>query len=94
MQSAYGIPVEGALRAPYSRVFGAFFNSDENPVFARLEVRQALSLAVDRTNIVNNVLGGYATPLTGPVLLQTKYLRTKGGLEMKRPACGRTKMRT
>ncbi len=67
VQSAYGIPVEGTLRAPYSRVFGAFFNSDENPVFARLEVREALSLAVDRTNIVNNVLGGYATPLTGPV---------------------------
>jgi len=67
IQSAYGIPVKGALRSPYSRVFGAFFNSDENPVFARLEVREALSLAVDRTRIVNEVLGGYATPLTGPV---------------------------
>jgi len=67
IQSAYGIPVDGALRAPYSRVFGAFFNSDENPVFARLEVREALSLAVDRNRIVTDVLGGYATPLTGPV---------------------------
>lgn len=67
IESAYGIPVAGALRAPYSRVFGAFFNSDENPVFARLEVREALSLAVDRDRIVNDVLGGYATPLTGPV---------------------------
>ena len=67
IQSAYGIPVKDALRAPYSRVFGAFFNSDENPVFARLEVREALSLAVDRNRIVNEVLGGYATALTGPV---------------------------
>ncbi|MES2668228.1 MAG: peptide ABC transporter substrate-binding protein [Patescibacteria group bacterium] len=67
IQSAYGIPVEGALRAPYSRVFGAFFNSDENPIFARLEVRQALATAVDREKIVDEVLGGYATPLTGPV---------------------------
>lgn len=67
IQSAYGIPVKDALRSPYSRVFGAFFNSDENPVFARLEVRQALSLAIDRNRIVNEVLGGYATPLTGPV---------------------------
>lgn len=67
IESAYGIPVTDALRSPYSRVFGAFFNSDENPVFARLEVREALSLAVDRTRIVNEVLGGYATPLTGPV---------------------------
>lgn len=67
IESAYGIPVQGALRAPYSRVFGAFFNSDENPVFARLEVREALSVAVDRERIVDQVLGGYATPLTGPV---------------------------
>lgn len=67
IESAHGIPAKGALRAPYSRVFGAFFNSDENPVFARLEVRQALSFAIDRARIVNEVLGGYATPLTGPV---------------------------
>ncbi|MDQ1299486.1 MAG: peptide/nickel transport system substrate-binding protein [Patescibacteria group bacterium] len=67
IQSAYGIPVKDALRSPYSRVFGAFFNSDENPVFARLEVREALSLAIDRNRIVTEVLGGYATPLTGPV---------------------------
>ena len=67
VQSAYGIPEKGALRAPYSRVFGAFFNSDENPVLASLEVRKALSFAVDRAKIVNGTLGGYATPLTGPV---------------------------
>jgi peptide/nickel transport system substrate-binding protein len=67
VESAYGIPVAGALRAPYSRVFGAFFNGDENPVLARAEVREALSLAVNRSRIVNDILGGYATPLTGPV---------------------------
>lgn len=67
IESAHSIPAEGALRAPYSRIFGAFFNSDENPVFARAEVREALSLAVDRERIVTEVLGGYATPLMGPV---------------------------
>lgn len=67
IQSAYGIPEKNALRAPYSRVFGAFFNGDENPVLAALEIRKALSLAVDRGRIVNEVLGGYATPLTSPV---------------------------
>lgn len=67
VESAYGIPADDALKAPYSRVFGAFFNSDENPVFARLEVRKALSLAVDRERIVRDLLGGYATALTGPV---------------------------
>ena len=67
VETAYGIPVPDALRAPYSRVFGAFFNSDENPTFAQIELREALSIAVDRQKIVDQVLGGYATPLTGPV---------------------------
>lgn len=67
IQSAYGLPLPGALRAPYSRVFGAFFNGDENPVFARVEVREALSIALDRNRIVNEVLGDYATPLASPV---------------------------
>jgi len=67
IESAYGISVDQALSAPYSRVFGAFFNPDENPALARLEVREALSLAIDRTHIVDSVLGGHATPLLGPV---------------------------
>ncbi len=67
VQSAYGLPLPGALRVPYSRVFGAFFNGDENPVFAQTDVRKALSIAVDRARIADSVLGGYATPLAGPV---------------------------
>ncbi|MBU2220650.1 peptide ABC transporter substrate-binding protein [Patescibacteria group bacterium] len=67
VESAYGINTPGALRVPYSRVFGAFFNADENPVFAQAEVREALSLAIDRRTLVSTALGGNATPLFGPV---------------------------
>ncbi len=67
VQSAYGIPGTGAHTAPYSRVFGVFFNPNQNPAFARLEVRKALSLALNRDSIVNDVLGGFANPLIGPV---------------------------
>lgn len=67
IESAYGIPAKNVLRAPYSRVFGAFFNGDENPVLAKAEVREALSLAVNRSRIVEDILSGYATPLMGPV---------------------------
>lgn len=67
VQSAYGVPSKEALTAPYARVFGVFFNPDENQVYARLEVRKALSLAIDREALVQNVLGGYATPIMGPV---------------------------
>ncbi|HEX5774433.1 MAG TPA: ABC transporter substrate-binding protein [Candidatus Paceibacterota bacterium] len=67
IESAYGIADDRALRAPYARVFGVFFNETAEPVLANLEVRKALSLAIDRTRIVNEVLGGYGTPLTGPL---------------------------
>jgi peptide/nickel transport system substrate-binding protein len=73
VESAYGLPAAAGdagthtLEAPYSRVFGVFFNATQEPLFAHKEVREALSLAVDRDTIVNQVLGGYATPLSGPV---------------------------
>lgn len=67
IQSAYGVPKENALTAPYARVFGVFFNVNQNPLFANIEVRKALSIAVNRDYIVEEVLGGYGTALAGPV---------------------------
>jgi len=67
IDSAYGIPTKGALSAPYSRVFGVFFNGSENPALARIQVRKALSVAIDRDAIIENILGGYATAAYGPV---------------------------
>lgn len=67
VESAYGVPSKGALTAPYARVFGVFLNPSEKQVYARIEVRKALSLALDRQNIVDTVLGGYATAIMGPV---------------------------
>jgi peptide/nickel transport system substrate-binding protein len=65
--SAYDVSTSGALTAPYARVFGVFWNPGEKQVYARAEVRKALSLALDRNAIVTKVLGGYATPIMGPV---------------------------
>lgn len=67
VQSAYGIPKEGVKTAPYARVFGVFFNSDGEPALKDEGVRKALSLAIDRTALTQQVLGGYATPLAGPL---------------------------
>lgn len=67
VESAYGVAREGALRVPYSRVFGVFFNPGTEPLFADRAVRRALSLAIDRPAIVRDVLGGYGTPSIGPV---------------------------
>ncbi|MFZ3043488.1 MAG: peptide ABC transporter substrate-binding protein [Minisyncoccia bacterium] len=67
VESAYDVSTNGALTAPYARVFGVFFNPSEKQVYARAEVRKALSLALDRQKIVDTVLGGYATAIMGPV---------------------------
>lgn len=67
VDSGYGIATPTAVTAPYSRVFGVFFNPSSNAVFARPEVRKALSIAIDRDALVQKALGGYATAIMGPV---------------------------
>lgn len=67
VESAYGVVSSHTIRAPYARVFGVFFNKKENAALGRLEVRKALSIAVDRDHIVDDLLGGNATSLSGPV---------------------------
>lgn len=65
--SAHSLPSADATTAPYAEVFGVFFNPGASAVFARAEVRKALSVAVNRDALTKDVLGGYATPLAGPV---------------------------
>lgn len=52
---------------PLPRVFGVFFNQNQAPVLANIEVRKALDIAVPRERIVDEVLRGYGTPITGPL---------------------------
>lgn len=67
VESAQGVASADALSAPYSRVFGVFWNASKNPAFARIEVRRALSVALDRDALVDDVLGGYGAAAEGPV---------------------------
>jgi peptide/nickel transport system substrate-binding protein len=67
VESSSGIATERVLTAPYARVFGVFWNPSEKQVYARAEVRKALSLAIDRQAIIAGVLNGYATAIMGPV---------------------------
>lgn len=55
------------LANPVPRLFGVFFNQNQNPIFADKAVRQALSFAVDRQAIVRDVLDGYGIPINSPV---------------------------
>lgn len=77
IESAHSVVGKDVLHTPYSRVFGVFFNQNQNPLFARREVRQALSQALDRTALVENTLGGFATAVYGPIPLGSKLLSSQ-----------------
>lgn len=53
--------------APLNRVFGVFFNQNQSEVLRDHDVRAALNSSIDRTALVSSVLGGYGTPLSGPL---------------------------
>lgn len=67
VESAYGIPVAGAMRSPYSRVFAIFLNPAENKALGEDAVRHALSVAIDRGHITETILGGFAEARTAPL---------------------------
>ncbi|OGC88349.1 hypothetical protein A2419_00645 [Candidatus Adlerbacteria bacterium RIFOXYC1_FULL_48_26] len=50
-----------------NRVFAVFFNQNQSVVLRDAAVRQALNSSIDRSALVQQVLSGYGTPLTGPV---------------------------
>lgn len=54
-------------RIPLTRIFGVFLNQNHATVLADAAVRQALDAAIDKDAIVENVLGGFGSPLAGPI---------------------------
>lgn len=63
------------LTSPLPRIFGVFFNQSANRVLLDKSVREALSLSAPREDIVENVLMGFGTPITGP--LQSGFIETE-----------------
>lgn len=55
------------VEAPLPRIFAAFVNQSQAPIFTHQEVRKALSLATPRENIVAGILAGYGTSIDGPL---------------------------
>ncbi len=49
------------------RIFGIFFNSNNNKIFADSAVVKAFDLAIDRQDIVNQVLDGYGSTVHNPI---------------------------
>ena len=53
--------------ATLPRMFGLFFNANENRIFADQAVVQAFNIAVNRNALVNEILYGYGTAIDDPV---------------------------
>ncbi len=54
-------------RSPLNRIFAVFFNQNQSEVLRDKVVRQALNAAINRHDLVEEVLGGYGTPIDGPI---------------------------
>lgn len=50
-----------------SRIFGVFFNKNNNKLLAEQPVIEAISKALDRELIINEVLYGYGTAINSPI---------------------------
>ncbi|MDP3875306.1 MAG: peptide ABC transporter substrate-binding protein [bacterium] len=55
------------ISSPLPRVFAVFFNQNQSKVLFNREVRQALDLASPKEEIIEKILGGYATAIAGPM---------------------------
>jgi len=55
------------VSSPLPRVFAVFFNQNQSKILLNKEVRQALNLASPKEEIVNKILNGYATVISGPM---------------------------
>lgn len=55
------------LTSPLPRIFGVFFNQNQNKALQQKEVRQALDIAAPKEKIVSSVLQGYGTAIDSPL---------------------------
>lgn len=56
-----------AEEAVLGRVFGIFFNQNQNELFADRVVRAALDESLDKRSLVDTLVSGYGSPLWGPL---------------------------
>lgn len=63
--------------AELPRIFSVFINQKENEALAKLSARKALNLAVNRQQIVDQVLQGHGQPILSPLFfIETEQTKT------------------
>jgi len=56
------------LSVPLPRIFAIFFNQNQSAILSDRNVREALSLATPRDEIIDTALSGFASPIYSPIL--------------------------
>lgn len=69
------------ISEPLPRVFGVFFNQNKSAALRDPAVRESLSLAIDRDQLVSKSLHGFGVPITGPITDQVSTLESVEGQE-------------
>jgi len=69
-------PHTSIYRTRLLRVFGIFFNHNKQPIFLRDEVREALTVATPKKEIVSDILKGYGTIIDGPLPITNPSVKT------------------
>jgi peptide/nickel transport system substrate-binding protein len=59
--------VYAKIEAPLPRTFGVYFNQNKSSVLRDVSVRKALSVVVDRSTLVENILHGYGSEVYSPI---------------------------
>ncbi len=67
------------------RVFGLFFNQNQNQIFTDKSIVKAINTVVDKEAIVNEVLSGYGAPIDDPLPPTTpEYYKISGNHSISR----------
>lgn len=62
------------ISLPLPRIFGIFINQNRSVALRDKAARSALNVAIDRKQIVDEVLGGYGVPTTKPIVTEHRAL--------------------
>ena len=74
------------ITEPLPRVFGVFFNQNKIPALRDPAVREALSIAIDRSNIIATALNGQGVPIYTPMPESGDTLQSTEGSNEETPA--------
>lgn len=73
------------IAEPLPRVFGIFFNQNRSAALRDKSAREALSVAIDRELIIDNILYGHGVPITKPILEEVTELQSSSTTSTSSP---------